>query len=260
MRKISFLCLVMFTAPAVADNSNSLSLDLLYFNYQEFDTSGASLNHETGYLPGLSATLRRDQHEFKASVYDGTVAYDGYTQSLTPHQTDTDTTLLRLFYRYNFQPSLTLEPYHFYLGISHQYWLRSIQDNNNVYGYDETYTWLQLEAGLSTTLIAQTDRDLLLDFSLLHTLNGKISIDLNKFGFGSPELDLGNKPGLQTKLIWRVTTNQNQQIEMGISYTYWSFGKSNSKTLYNGFQSTTIEEPRSESSNTLFYFGLNNQF
>jgi hypothetical protein len=250
----------MFTAPAMAENSNSLSLDLLYFNYQEFDTNGASLNHETGYLPGLTAILRRDQHEFKASIYDGTVDYDGYTQSLTPHQTDTDTTLFKLFYRYNFQPNQAPEPYHFYLGISHQYWLRSIQDNNGVYGLDETYTWLQLEAGLNATLMVQSNKKLLLDIGLLHMLNSKLSIDLNKFGFGSPELQPGNKPGLQAEVIWQINTRQNQQLELGIKYSYWSFGKSNSKTLSNSFQSITIEEPRSESSNTLFYIGLNNQF
>jgi hypothetical protein len=260
MIKLFILCLFVCSLSAGAANRNYLSLDLLYFDYEEFDPTGFSLNHETGFIPGLCAALVRNQHELKMSLYNGRVNYDGYTQALTPHQTETSETLFKVLYRYNIQFNPGIESPRYFLGIGHQYWMRSIQPNNGVYGLDETYTWLQAEAGTQLTLLSEPKKSILLELALLRTLNGNIRINLNELGYGTPNLDLGSTFGFQGKIFWRLATGQNQELETGVNYARWGFGRSNSKTLSNGFQTITIEEPRSESSQTIFYVGLNQYF
>lgn len=250
----------IFYLPYATAGSNSLTWDLMYFDYEEFDTTGFSLNHETGFIPGLCTTLVRNQHELKMSLYNGRVDYDGYTQALIPHQTKTNETLFKVFYRYNIQLNQGIENPRYFLGIGHQYWMRSIQPNNGVYGLDETYTWLQAEAGTQLTLLSEPNKSILLELALLRTLNGNIRINLDDLGFGTPNLDLGSTYGFQGKIFWRIATGQNQELETGVNYARWGFGRSNSKTLTNGFQTITIEEPRSESSQTIFYVGLNQYF
>lgn len=257
---ICMLCLVIVTPSTFAGNSKQLSIDLLYFDYEEFDVTGFSLNHESGFIPGLATRLNHEQHSFEASIHNGTVDYDGYTQSLTPHQTDTKQTLINLSYRYHILLNEIDDQNKYFLGVSYKYWFRDIQPNNGVNGLEETYTWFTVEAGIQSVIFSKQNHALLLELGLLHTLNGTISIDLENSGFGSPELDLGNKPGIKGGLKFQYKTSQVQMIEIGVDYSHWQFGRSNSEILSNGFQTITITEPESKSNHTLFYVGLNQQF
>lgn len=259
-RKSLFAFLLTTTFLVYAQNSNQLSAGLLYFDYEEFDPTGFSLNHETGFIPGISTTLNRKQHAFQFSFHHGTVDYDGFTQSLIPHQTNTDETLLKLNYRYYIPYNDIIDQNQFYFGMSYQYWLRDIRANNGVNGLEETYTWFTAETGIQYIITSGSDYSILLNLGLLHTFNGKITINLEDYGFGSPQLELGDKPGFKGNLKLQINTSENQIIEFGIDYSYWEFGKSNSKTLFNGFYTLPIYEPRSESNHTILYIGLNQWF
>ncbi len=88
----------------------SVAAGLMYFDYEETE-DGISLNHETGFIPGISITASHPyhsvDHSFEFSAFDGEVDYDGNTQNLQPHQTTTEQSIYRLLYRLSWSPEST---------------------------------------------------------------------------------------------------------------------------------------------------------
>ncbi|MBI3188573.1 MAG: hypothetical protein HYZ31_12000, partial [Gammaproteobacteria bacterium] len=117
MLRLLIIQLFIFYLPYATAGNNNLTFDLMYFDYEEFDPADFSLNHETGFIRGLSATFARNQHELKMSFYTGRVDYDGYTQALTPHQTQTNQTLFKVFYRYHIPPNPDMEKFRYFFGM-----------------------------------------------------------------------------------------------------------------------------------------------
>ena len=224
-----------------------LAAELMYFDYEETDVSGSSLNQETGFIPGLtvaaSQPYRSIHNTVEFSLYGGDVDYDGETQAGQPHQTTTEETIYRLLYRLSWSPEDSEGA--FYGKAYWQQWDRNIQPNDGVSGLFERYQWWTVEAGVQVSFIKDEKHSLLLELGMLTTLNGTIMVDLTNSGYGSPRLDLGNGVGFTGELKYAFMQAKNSSFQFGAQLKTWEFGRSNSKTISNGTSTITITEPDS---------------
>lgn len=235
----------------VSANSHATDLriaaELMHFDYKETDTSGNTLNQETGLIPGitLAAALpyRRIDNTFELSVYDGQVDYDGQTQTGQSHQTTTEQSIYRLLYKLSWSPLSSNAA--LYGKTYWQQWDRDIQPSNGVQGLFERYQWWTIEAGAQMPFIKNDSQSLLLELGLLGSINGTIMIDLSDAGFGEPVLDLGNSIGFSGELKYEFKQSNNSSLQFGVLFKTWEFARSNSKTISNGGTTITITEPDS---------------
>jgi hypothetical protein len=252
-RYFCFISCLFLAFPAAAETVIDASIKLLDFDYEEFDQSGDSFNRENGIIPGLSLSISNIQQGFTNSIaiesFDGTVDYDGQTQSGTPHTTETDETLLRMFYRLDWSPQNSRHSV--YGKIAWQQWDRDIQPANNVDGLFEQYSWWAYEAGLSINTPIDINNLLQFELGIVKIDNGEIEIDLNDYGFGRPVLYLGDGNGFNASIRFQHTLINNNRISLGLLHQRWKFGKSNSKIISNGLETFEIYEPRSESKHTI---------
>ena len=249
--KINFYFIVFYlpALPLLADTMIEASARMLIFNYEEFDTSGQSLDKETGYIPGFSIstskTLSYYTNTISFEVYDGQVDYDGLTQSGAPHTTTTAETLHRLSYKLNWSP--TANNSSIYTKVAWQQWDRYIFPANNISGLFEQYQWWVFEAGLSATLFENDIDKWQLELGASKISNGTIKIDLEPQGFGQQQLKLGNGSGISVALKYQHNITNKNSIGLSMEYQYLSLDRSNSKTISNGLNTITITEPRSVS-------------
>ncbi len=229
----------------------TLGADLRYFDYEEFGASDQSLNHETGFIPGLRIAAGVPyfgiDHTLEFGVWGGTVDYDGRTQSDQPHRTQTDETIYRLLYRADWPPRNTDGS--LYAKIYWQNWDRDIQSANSVSGLFERYQWWTFEAGLRAVPWQQQNRSLAFELGVLQTSHGVIMIDLSDQGFGMPTLDLADGLGATAAVEYAIALASHNQLHFYLSYATWKFGLSDSKAVTNGASTIIITEPDSVSNN-----------
>lgn len=251
-KNVCFILCCLLSQQLTADTSIEAAAKVLYFNYEEFDLSGESLNKETGFLPGFSisstSALTSTSHSISFELYDGQVDYDGQTQSGVPHTTLTDETLYRLFYKLNWLPSE--DKHSIYTKVSWQHWDRDILPANTISGLYEQYQWWAIEVGFSLSLYEKDSNAWLLDLGISKVFDGTIVVDLETQGFGSPKLQLGDGSGFSTALMYRHTLNENSELGLSLAHQYWTFGRSNDGTITDGTNTFTIAEPRSKSNHT----------
>ena len=247
-KHIVIVCLLVLPASTQATDLR-LAAELMYFDYEETDVFGRSLNRETGFMPGFtvaaSQPYRSIHNTAEFSLYGGDVDYDGETQAGQPHQTTTAETIYRLLYRLSWSPEDSEGA--FYGKAYWQQWDRDIQPNDGVSGLFERYQWWTVEAGVQVPFIKDEKHRLLLELGMLTTFNGTIMVDLDAAGYGSPELDLGNGVGFSGELKYAFMQTKNSSFQLGVQLKTWEFGRSNSETLVDG---RTIYEPDSSTMQT----------
>ncbi len=248
------LCLVC-ALPLQADTTIKQSINLLNFNYEEFDESGNSYNTEKGVIPGISISILLSgdtsnyTHSAGFEAYNGLVDYEGETQAGLPHTTDTDEAIYRLFYKLNWLPKSYNTS--LYGKITWQQWDRDILPTRTVFGLFEQYQWWAYELGFSVPLYEDDLHTWLFDLGATRTNNGTIVIDLSRHGFGKPELNLSNGSGFSAALHYKYTISARSGIEFNLQHQRWTFGRSNTKTISNGRILINITEPRSVSNYSL---------
>ena len=245
------LILLMVSANSQATDLR-FAAELMYFDYEETDVFGRSLNRETGFIPGFtvaaSQPYRSIHNTVEFSLYGGDVDYDGETQAGQPHQTTTAETIYRLLYRLSWSPEDSEGA--FYGKAYWQQWDRDIQPNDGVSGLFERYQWWTVEAGVQVPFIKNEQRELLLELGMLATNNGTISINLTTAGYGEHTLNLGNGIGYSAALLYEMKLASNNRFQFGARLKGWEFGRSNSKTISNGTDVITITEPDSTTMQT----------
>ena len=215
IKKRVILCL-LFTFPTC---SNAIDLgvsgELMFFDYEETDTLGNSLNREKGLIPGLTFSgihqYNNISNALELSIYDGQVDYSGQTQAGQPHQTTTEETILKLAYRLGWSPASTEAA--FYGSAYWQQWERDIQATNGISGLFERYEWWTVEAGVQAPFFRDDSQHLFLEMGMLATMNGDIMIDLKPLGYGAHTLNLGNSIGFASALKYQMTQAQKKAFE-----------------------------------------------
>ena len=242
------VCIYALTTSAHAMDLR-MAADLMYFDYEETDAFGNSLNQETGFMPGFTVAASQPSRSLhntvEFSLYGGDVDYDGQTQAGQPHQTTTEETIYRLLYKLSWSPEDSEGA--FYGKAYWQQWDRNILPNDGVSGLFERYQWWTVEAGAQVPFIKDEKHSLLFELGMLATFNGTIMVDLTNSGLGSPELDLGNGVGFSGELKYAFMQAKNSSFQLGVQLKTWEFGRSNTETLADG---RTIYEPDSSTIQT----------
>jgi len=246
---VTFAVLLLSATASSAALETGVYTYLKYIDYQEFDLDNSSLNHETGFIPGIKLSVSHSRHTLWASYDYGEVNYDGRLQSGAPHTADTNYILSGGGYEYAYD--LERHPDIYLLaGASAQSWQRHILPNNGRPGTNSVYRWQQLHAGIRYRPESVFNLPLELYIGIIKTLNGTVGVNLNSTGLGSPQLDLGDQYGFQMGLRYYNEISRRLRMDILIESSRREFGRSNNRTFSNGFNNITIVEPRSVSWHT----------
>jgi len=251
IKSISILVLLftIVSSPVYAAKV-SISPTAYYFNYEEFSTTGISLDKETGFVPGIKLVLDYQIQSLLISpyisVYDGKVTYSGSTQSGQPHKTQT---LQNILY-YGINMSLPYErnnQYKITLGIRNAYWDRDILTRNNIRGLHELYSWFEASAGLSFNSKIIDNSQYTAGVSILYILQPEMKIYLEN---STETLKLGVSPGLRFS-VGKTWKQSGYKLGINLFSEYWQFGRSNTIFTNDFFGSSVfITEPESNSFHT----------
>ena len=254
--------LICHSTISVAETQLTISPTLLHFDYTEFSTTDEVLDRELGWLPGIGAKLYHAITpkwllNIHTAYYQGTVDYDGQTQSGAPHSTETKMKLIRLGARVE---RSIIENTHLFIGAQTHQWQRNIQDNNNISGLDETYKWIEYSIGLNTDIFIYQKDVFNIEAAYLLTRNGTLDVDLSRVNLGSTKLDLGDGTGGRLNLNWKRLSENNTRYGLSLFFEGWNFGRSNTKQTEGGSSIVFVTEPRSETRNIGLKFNIEYSF
>jgi len=158
--KLRFLiCLVvagvMLSPPLNAWEYN-LAPQIHYLDYLEVDEQGNTLNTETGWLKGadssVSGLLGHWTIQSHLQFLQGTVDYQGQTQSGQPHHTRTK----QIYFQYGISAGYTFRVYNLELtptiALDKHYWRRDIQAKGLVSQLTEDYQWWLVKPSLKASI------------------------------------------------------------------------------------------------------------
>jgi len=249
MYKVLFILSLFIVGPSNlhADSPNfDVTASLLNFGYEEFSTTGRSLNRETGFLPGVKLRYYYKMDNLLIlpllSLYEGRVDYIGSTQSGQPHTTQT----IESITSYGLDILINQSTRHLktLIGFRNWRWDRDILTRNGILGLHELYSWTELIMGVRVTTDNIDSSFYAGNFSLIYIINPKMKVFLPN---SSETLTLGEKPGVRLSFgkKWIFTKTD---LDLTLYVEYWEFGRSNSVFTNDFFgNSALITEPDSKS-------------
>ncbi|MGI9321756.1 MAG: outer membrane beta-barrel protein [Thiogranum sp.] len=232
----------------------------MHFDLKEFNRQDDKLVQESGWLPGIDATVSAEmnplQARIRAAYYAGDIDYDGQTQSGAAIDSSSDQEIWDISalaaYRLPFSstPRTAL-----YAGGGYRHWQRDIQSVGSISGLDETYHWWSAQTGLN--LEWRRGADLwVLDGRLTRTLNPRVEVDF-PHTFESADLDLGERWGWISEFAWSHRLSPRLSAGLKAFYESWDLGKSGLETLtVNGAPAGSVFQPRIENRNYGFIVDL----
>ena len=266
-----FLCGFWSCPPAIAADSQTfgIGIDLLSFDYSEFDQAGELLDRETGLLPGVVASWRYQWPEWYIAAnidyHGGNVTYDGQTQSGIPLVTTTEThiTDLRFMGGYTFH-LVEGAASSVYAGLGYHYWYRNILPGRDIYGSPvagllEIYQWTFVLAGVELGLHENRSTRVALDLRAKHLLQGTMDIDFLGFGnFDNTTVDLGLGGSFRIGIPFSIRLEEKSRLVIEPYFDSWNIPRSNvvPLTIQGSTTGIGVLEPRSETRN----FGLSVQY
>jgi len=241
------LSAVIVSSKAIADTFE-ITPNIYHFNYEEFSTTGTSLNNEKGFLPGvkLKYSHASDNYIFTpyVSIHDGEIDYTGYTQSGQPHTTQTEEKLTQLGIEIKTTYIEAISS-RIVFGVKHWEWDRNILDNNNVRGLHEIYKWNELSVGLNFETDIKNNSLYWTNIFALHTFNPSMDLFLPNT---KESFKLGSKAGFRINAGKSWIYNKNTSYSLSVISEYWEFGKSDFVYTNDFFgQPALLNEPASES-------------
>jgi hypothetical protein len=240
--------------------SGGIGVGLMHFDLKEFNRQDDTLVQESGWLPGIDATVSAEmnplQARIRAAYYAGDIDYDGQTQSGAAIDSSSDQQIWDISalaaYRLPFSstPRTSL-----YAGGGYRHWQRDIQSVGSISGLDETYRWWSAQTGLN--LEWRRGASLwVLDGRLTRTLDPQVDVDFHHT-FDSASLDLGERWGWITELAWRHRISPRLSAGLKAFYESWDIGKSELETLtVNDTPAGSVFQPRIENRNYGFIIDL----
>ena len=256
-----WLMLIAATGAAVAETSPpvrlsaELGISANHFEYTEFNDAGKILDREIATLPGLTLAILGEWDSMYAlgefSYKKGTARYSGQTNSGAALQTDTSETIADAAIQAGrwFMPT-QFPRYALYGGVGYHQWQRDIKSTPSVIGLFETYKWWYGFIGAKGELFKQEHSDWLLDIRVTQPIRPKIVIDFQGAYAVSPELNLGERPGIRVALPWRFHQKEGTTLTIEPYFEQWNLGRSADSSFRSGSLTLTVHEPESETKNT----------
>lgn len=261
----AFLVPYTLAAPAAWGDNTGITWELgassQYFYYEETLPDGTIFNTEKGWLPGLylSASARLPaglQLNASISRAKGSVDYEGATQTGRALITNTTETLTRVNVELASPlPAFSPGSLSLIAGVSHTRWNRKIQPTPSTSHLYEHYRWYEFAGGLRhcTTLATLPGiKQVCLTAKLTRSEYGTMTVKLEQFNLGSPELDLGGEWGGEASMKLELEGPFTVRL-----YTKtWNHGASKPVFIKQPNQVTRLTEPASQSWLTGFEVGL----
>jgi len=237
-----------------------MAVGLMNFDLREFNRQDDELVQESGWLPGVEATVSAEMDQLtahlRAAYYAGDIDYDGQTQSGAAIESSSDQKIQDISALAAYRLPFTSTPRtSLYAGGGYRHWQRDIQSVGSISGLDETYRWWSAQTGLN--LEWRRGANLwVLDGRLTRTLNPRVEVDF-PHTFDSADLDLGERWGWITELAWRHRLSPRLSAGLKAFYESWDLGKSGLETLtVNGAPAGSVFQPRIENRNYGFIVDL----
>ena len=255
------ICLAAACALAHAQTDLQVSAGFMGFSYKEYADSGALLDREDAWLPGVTAELGYREGAWRISAsgsfFSGTADYDGQTQGGVPAKTNTDEQLwsagLRLERRVEIGTA-SLSPY---LGLAYHEWQRDIKNgrtvnNTPVTGLLEVYSWKTVELGALLRFNTRWEGvEIALDGRVFQTYAPELQVRLPG-ATRDTFFDLGEESGGRFAVLGTYPLKPRLYLRLEAFYERWSFGRS---PVVNGFL-----EPRSDTQTAGLLVGLTHSF
>ena len=246
---------------AHAQTDLQVSAGVMDFSYKEFSSSGAVLDKEDAYLPGITGDLGHRIGAWRISVngsfFSGSADYGGQTQAGVPANTNTDEQLWSAGLRVERQiqmGSASLSPY---LGLAYHEWRRDIKNgrtvnNTPVTGLLEVYSWKTAELGALLWFGAGSGGlQAGIDARVFTTVAPELQVRVPGTGRDTL-LELGEETGGRVALLGTYPLGARLRLRLEAFYERWAFGQS---PVRNG-----IFEPRSETQTAGLLVGLIHSF
>jgi len=216
-----------------------LAVDMKSFDYREFH-NGQLLDLESGWLPGLAGALDWRQGKWsltpEVAWHSGQVDYDGQTQTGIPHDTDTDTELLRYGLTAGYLLPATRWHWRLTAAFQRMQWQRDIRPNNGVSGLKEDYRWNEGSLGLQFALPnrSQEPWQLHLQYLLIDSPQLEVKSDSE---FDPVTFALGERHGWRVSFTVPLTAGGRWSLQP--YWERWRFGQSDSLSLTRNGQDTS---------------------
>jgi hypothetical protein len=217
-------------AVAHAQTELEVSAGLMGFSYKEYADSGALLDREDAWLPGVTGELGHRIGAWRISAsgsfFGGSADYGGQTQGGVAANTTTDEQLwsagLRLERRFEIG-TVSLSPY---VGLAYHEWQRDINsgravNNTPVSGLLEVYSWTT--AGLGALLWVSSRWAL--DARVFRTVAPEMQVRLPG-GTSDTLFELGESTGGRLALLGTYPLDARLRLRLEAFYETWSFGRS----------------------------------
>lgn len=242
-------------------------VDLVHFDYREFDRDDRELNAEDGFVPGIrfhtAGQLGATRVRIEASLHDGSVRYDGETQRGDPLGSRTETRFLGLSGRLGWRLAAIPGHWHGFVHAARREWRRDIQDSGDVQGLNERYRWSEIGAGLRYgPQSAATGRwQHAAAVTLFAVVDGSVRValaELDGRDWDDITLDLGDAAGVRLRYRASRSLGGNRRLYIEPYAGYWEFDRSPTRTIRADGRATgaRIAEPSSRSRRVGLHIGF----
>lgn len=246
-------------------NTYLLSLERTKWAYEETDNDGKQFMQDSGSLTGirLSADSTAGDSSFylggHAAYLSGKTKYDGQLQNGTPHQSDSQNSILDLEIRSGMVGSLTASSAIIpYLGLN--YWqLNNPEQANDNSDYSRKINYLSVPLGLSSRALFGQDSMFILDASYYYFIKGTVESKFSDISPGVTDAVNKQKKGRGQKLVATYAAgNMIASCSLGFSIIYqnWKISESDKAQFTETSGGKTRYWTAVEPSNTTQMLGL----
>jgi len=248
--KLRFLTGLLLTAmtlsPTLFALEYKIAPQLHYLDYLEVDEQGNTLNTETGWLKGLDASVTGLYHPLKIQSHiqllQGTVDYQGHTQSGQPHQTRTK----QIYFQYGISAgyafrvaNLELTPT---LALDKHYWRRDIQAKGLVSQLTEDYQWWLIKPSLKANIKTANLEDFSIQLGITKTLQAAMRVHATRCTSAVtvyPKSDTG----WFSRIEMLAHSQDTHKVVAFIEYKQWNMKRSDSKLANSCIGPLSWSEP-----------------
>jgi hypothetical protein len=240
-----------------------LGASALAFDYEEFDTAGASLDHEDGVVPGITGGIRwRARDWFTESelwLHTGRVDYEAPGNVTTR----TDERIMDWSARVGRRLAGTeRDRLAGYAGMGYRDWRRDIQ-STTLFGEIEEYRWWYASLGLRGQHSIDPQNRVGLDIRWLRPLSPQLDVQF-KGPYDDIELEPRAANGMRLSLEVEHDLASGLSVWLSTWFEYWKLDASPAVTLrQNGTAVVPAQfasEPQSQTRNAGITVGLVSRF
>ncbi len=223
-----------------------LTPQIHYLDYLEVDEQGNTLNTETGWLKGLDSSMmgayRHWTLQSHVQLLQGTVDYQGHTQSGQPHHTQTK----QIYIQYGVSTGLPFSVYGITLtptlALDKHHWRRDIQAKGLVSQLVEDYQWWLLKPSIKAQINTARLGDLSIQLGLTRTQQAAMRVHATTCTSPVTVYPKADN-GWFSRLEILASQQDKHKISAFMGYEQWNMKRSDSKLANSCIGPLSWSEP-----------------